>query len=367
LRIPLFRPVLSEEAIEAAAEVLRSGWLGLGPKTQAFEEAFALYVGAPYCVGLTSCTSALHLGLLLLGLPPGTEVITTALTFVATNHAILYARCKPVFADIQPDTGNLDVTSVSKRLSERTGAILIVHFGGYPCDLDEFYSLARARGIPIIEDCAHAVGALYKGRRIGSHGELHAFSFNPVKNLPMAEGGALTVRSLEYDERLRRLRWFGVDRDTFLRVGAQGYSWEYDVVEVGFRYAMNDVQAAIGLAQLPRLDQENDRRREIAHQYQSRLARVPGLELLRPQEDRVSSHHLFCILAEGRNALVEKLRSAGVDVGVHYKRCDQYRMYEEQDLHNTERFCKRALSLPMHLGLNEEHIEYITDTIRAGW
>src|SRR5262245_52045756 len=156
MKIPLFRPKIYPEAIEAVCEVLRSGWLGLGPKTQAFEKAFAEYLGIPYCVGLNSCTSALHLGLHLLNLPAGSEVITTPLTFVSTNHAILYEGCKPVFADVESDTGNLDVTSVAQRLTERTGAIMLMHYGGYPCDLDAFYTLSHERQIPIVEDCAHA-------------------------------------------------------------------------------------------------------------------------------------------------------------------------------------------------------------------
>src|SRR5712692_4689038 len=187
----------------------------------------------PYCVGLNSCTSALHLALHLLGLAPGAEVITTALTFVSTNHAILYERCKPVFADIQPETGNLDVRSVAARLTERTGAILLVHYGGYPCDLDEFYALAHERRIPIIEDCAHACGATYKGRRIGSHGDLHAFSFQAVKNLSTGDGGAITLRSPADCRRLKRMRWLGVDAETHQRQKNGKYDWQYKVVECG--------------------------------------------------------------------------------------------------------------------------------------
>jgi perosamine synthetase len=293
MRIPLFRPVIREEAIEAVSEVLRSGWLGLGSKTQAFEKAFASYVGAPYGVGVNSGTSALHLGLHLLNLSPGSEVITTPLTFVSTNHVILYEGCQPVFADIQPDTGNLDADSVSERITERTGAIMLMHYGGYPCDLDEFYTLARDRGIPIIEDCAHACGATYKGKRIGSHGDIHAFSFNAVKNLPMGDGGALTVRSEEHAARLRRLRWLGIDRDTFQRTEPQVYQWEYDVTEVGFKYQMNDIQAAIGLTQLRHLDEDNARRAEIAAQYRERLANVPGVRMLQYKDNRTSSFHLL--------------------------------------------------------------------------
>lgn len=365
--IPLFRPVISEEAVEAVSDVLRSGWLGPGPRTQAFEKAFADYVGAPHCVAVSSCTSALHLALRLLEMPPGAEVVTTAMTFISTNHAILYEGCKPVFADIQPETGNLDVASVAGRLTERTGAVMLVHYGGYPCDLEEFYALARQKGVPVIEDCAHACGATYKGKRIGSHGDIHAFSFNPVKNLTAGDGGALTVGSAEHDSRLRRLRWFGLDRDTLARFGPQGYDWEYDITEVGFRYTMNDVQAAVGLAQLPRLEKENGRRAEIAERYRGRLSGVGGIELLRYKGDRTSSNHLFCVLAEGRDALAKKLQSAGVHVGVHYRRNDQYRMFEEQELPNTEYFWRRVLSLPMHLALSDEQVDYVADVIVEGW
>ena len=367
MRIQLFRPVICEEAIEAVVDVLSSGWLGLGPKTLAFEKAFAEYTGASFCVGVNSCTAALHLALRLLNLPPGAEVITTPLTFVSTNHVILYEGCKPVFADIQVETGNLDVGSVAERLTDRTGAIMLVHFGGYPCDQDEFYGLARERGIPIIEDCAHACGSTYKGKRIGSHGDIHAFSFNPVKNLTTGDGGALTISSREHDSRLRKLRSFGIDRETMNRMGPQGYEWEYDVTEVGFRYAMNDIQAAIGLAQLPRLDEENARRAKVAEQYRALLSDVPGIELPSRKSDRTSSNHLFFILAEKRDALVEKLRSSGVDVGVHYRRNDQYPMYEEQNLPNTEYFWGRVLSLPMHLALTDEQIDYVADVIKKGW
>lgn len=367
MRVPLFRPVIRQEAIEAVGEVLRSGWLGLGPKTKAFEEAFASYIGVPYCVGLNSCTSALHLGLHLLNLPAGSEVITTALTFVSTNHVILYENCRPVFADVQPDTGNMDINSVKDRISERTGAIMLVHYGGYPCDIDEFYALARKRNIQIIEDCAHACGATYKGRRMGSHGDIHAFSFHPVKNLPTADAGALTIRSDEYNVRLRSLRWLGISSDTFQRTKKQGYSWTYDVTEVGFKYYMNDVQAAIGLAQLNWLDEDNARRAAIAAQYREQLSDVPGIRLLQYRGDRTSSFHLFCILAEARDALVDKLRANQVDASVHYLRNDRYPMYDEQDLPNTEYFWRHVISLPMHVALTEQQVSYVTDIIKRGW
>lgn len=366
-RIPLFRPVINEAAIEAVGQVLRSGWLGPGPKTRDFERQFAEYIGMPYCVGVSSCTAALHLALHVLDLPPGSEVITTPLTFVSGNHVILYEGLRPVFADIQPDSGNLDIRSIAQRITERTGAIMLMHYGGYPCDLDEIYALADARGIPIIEDCAHACGSTYKGQPVGSRGSLHAFSFHAVKNLPMGDGGALTVRSEEYDRRLRRLRWFGIDADTFARSVGKHYRWDYDVEEVGYKYNMNDIQAAIGLAQLPYLQAQNGRRAAIATHYRDGLAGVPGIAMLQNRDDRTSAFHLFCVLAERRDKLVARLQEAGIEVGVHYRRNDEYPMFEAQDLPQTEYFWRRVISLPMHLSLTDDQVDYVISTIRQGW
>jgi perosamine synthetase len=367
VNIPLFRPSISNEAIEAVTDVLRSGWLGLGPRTREFEEQFAAYIGAPHCVGLNSCTSAIHLALKILDLPKGSEVITTALTFVSTNHAILYEDLKPVFADIDPATGNLSVASVAEKITDRTRALLVVHYGGYPADIDELYELARSRGIAVIEDCAHACGSTYKGGRVGSHGDLHAFSFHAVKNLPMGDGGALTVRKTDDDARLRRLRWLGIDKDTFRRTTNTTYDWEYDVPEIGYKYHMNDIGAAIGLAQLRLLDEQNARRTAIAKAYRAQLAAVPGVTLPSESEDRTSSYHLFPILVDNRDALIHKLKEAGVGTGVHYRRNDDYSMYERADLPATEWFSSHVLSLPMHMCLSDEDVGFVTRTIASGW
>jgi len=368
VHIALFKPVISDEAIEAVGKVMHSGWLGLGPKTAEFEQVFAAYVGNRYCVGLNSCSAALHLALRILDLPEGSEVITTPITFVSTNLAILYERCTPVFADVHLDTGTIDVESAASKISGRTKAIMAVHLGGYPCDLDELYALARSNGIAVIEDCAHACGAVYKGKRIGSHGELHAFSFQAVKNLPMGEGGALVVSEEKLDVRLRRLRWMGIDKDTFLRTRGAVYNWNYDVTELGFKYHMNDIHAAIGLAQLRRLDADNARRSEIATRYRRGLVGAPGVRLLRQSNDRMSSNHLFCILVENRDSLVLKLKSAGIETSVHYRRNDLYPMFRRDDsLINAEQFWQSVLSLPLHLLLTDEQVDYVIAQIRGGW
>jgi perosamine synthetase len=367
MRVSLFRPSISEAAIQNAAAVLRSGWLGLGPRTREFEEKFAAYVGAPHCVGLNSCTSAIHLALHLLDLPQGSEVITTPLTFVSTNHAILYEKLTPVFADIDRETGNLLVADVASKITDRTRAMIVVHYGGYPADIDELYSLARDRGIAVIEDCAHACGATYRGKRVGSHGDFHAFSFHAVKNLPMGDGGALTVRSPHHDARLRRLRWLGIDKDTYRRTTSASYDWDYDVPEVGFKYHMNDIEAAIGLAQLDVLDSENARRAEIAASYRAALSSVAGITLMAQSPDRASSFHLFPVLVEGREAFLARMKEAGIGIGVHYRRNDEYPMYRKSHLPNAEWFSERVVSLPMHLCLTDDDVAYVTSTIASGW
>jgi perosamine synthetase len=366
-RISLFRPVVREEAVEAVGEVLRSGWLGTGPRTRDFEDAFAGYVGAAHSVATNSCTSALQLALRVLDAPRGSEVVTTPLTFVGSNQVILEEGLHPVFADVDPTTGNLATASVAERLGDRTAAILPVHYGGYPCDLDELHALARARSTPVIEDCAHACGAVYRGRRVGSHGELHAFSFHAVKNLAIGDGGALTVRSEALAARLRRLRWFGISAGTFERGEGSPYRWDYGVDETGFKCAMNDVQAAIALAQLAHVDEDNARRLEIAARYRAGLEGIPGIELLRTEPDRISSHHLFCVLAEQRDGLVDRFSERAVDVGVHYRPSYDYPMFAAEPLPGVEAFWRRAISLPMHIALTDEQVDEVVEIVREGW
>lgn len=366
-RIPLFRATIPDGAIDEAMEVLRSGWLTLGPRTLEFERTAAEYLDVPHAVGVDSGTSAMHLALRLLDLPRGAEVITTPNTFVATNHAILYVGGRPVFADIQPDTGNIDPVSIRKHLTDRTAAIVVVHYGGYPCDLVDIYEIADERGIPVVEDCAHAWGAVYRDRRIGSHGAVHAFSLAPAKNIATPGGGVVTVRSDEHDERLRRLRVLGADRDSFRRNVGTNYSWEYEIEELGYRANMNDVVAVLALAQLRELDQANDRRRDIHRRYEDRLRGVSGIAMSPLADDRTSSFYLFWLLVDERDALIRKLVEAGIESAVHFKRNDLYPIYERGDLPNAEYFSGRQISLPLHLRLTDADVDRICDEIEAGW
>ena len=369
MQVRLFKPRVSEDAIAAVADVLRSGWLGLGPRTAAFEQMFATYAEVPRAVAVNTGTSALHIAVKLLRLEPGTEVITSPVTFVAANTVLLYERLTPVFADVDPRTGNLTPASVAERVTGRTGAILLTHLGGYACDLDGFAELADRHRLPIIEDCAHACGARYRGVRIGARGNLCAFSFDPIKNLTTGDGGMLVPRDAADDQRARVLRNMGITTSVFERYGRTDgkTSWEYDVAEVGHRYHMNDIQAALGLAQLRELDAGNTRRRMIAARYACGLGAVAGISLPAYDDDRESSYHLFLVLAERRNALAAKLSERGITVGVHYRRNDEYRIFQRADLPHADTFCDRVLSLPMHVDLTDDDIDGICGVIAEGW
>jgi len=369
--VQLFKPYITEEAIKAVEEVLRSGWIGLGPKTAGFEKAFAEYVGAKYAVALNSGTAALHLALLLVGVGPGDEVITTPLTFVSTNHAIRYCGATPIWADVRARTCNIDPASVVKLITPKTKAIMCVHFGGWPCDLAMLQEPARHLGITVIEDAAHACGSTYINRLIGGSG-LTCFSFHAVKNLPTADGGMLTTSSRKYAERAKRLRWLGIDKDTWRRTEEDtgAYAWQYDVTEIGYKYHMNDVIAAIGLAQLKVLEAGNERRRQIAVMYSEGLIHR-DIVIKMPLSDptRTCAQHLFWIQARNRNGLIKKLKGNGIEPGVHYIPNNSYSIYGGliSETPVAQLCSERLISLPLHLGLSDEDIEKVIDVINTGW
>jgi dTDP-4-amino-4,6-dideoxygalactose transaminase len=318
---------------------------------------------------VSSGTAALHLALTVLDLEPGTEIVTTPLTWLSTHHVIMYGGCVPVLADIDPATGNLDPASVAERITDRTGAILAVHYGGYPCDLDALRALAIDHGVALIEDCAHAVGASHRGRPVGSADNLQCFSFSPTKNLTCADGGAIVTGDAEQAERLRRLRSLGIERSAARRIREEG--WPYrdrqQILEAGFRYEMNELHAAIGLAQLPRLAVENARRREVAATYRASLGHVPGLQLLAADSaERRSSHHLFAVLADERERLARALRDRGVEAGVHYPVNELLRT-EPGELPAMDAFAPRTLSLPLHPSLDDADVAAVIAAVREGW
>ena len=365
--IQLFKPNIVEKSIENVNEVLRSGWIGLGPKTLEFEQKFAEYVGAKHCVALNSCTSALHLAIKLLELPLGSEVITTPMTFVSTNTVLLYEGLVPVFADVEYGTLNIDVADIERKITKRTGAIMIVHYGGQPVALDALYALAYAHNLPVVQDCAHAAGASYLDSRIGgvSLEDLCCWSFHAVKNLPIGDGGAITTNNDEFYERLKRMRWMGINKDTFVRtktIGEESYAWEYAVDEIGFKYHMNDIMAAIGLGQLEVLDEHNAIRKSIVDRYMNELE---GVELPEFKPGRVSANHLFEIKVLHRDRFIENMKRRGVACGVHYYPNNFYRIFPHAELPVVDMVYEHIVSLPLHTLLSDDDVTQVIDAVKA--
>jgi perosamine synthetase len=372
--ISLFKTKVHEDAIKNVEEVLRSGWIGLGPKVEEFEKKFAEYIGAPYAVAFSSATAALHVAVKLLNLRPGANVITTPLTFVSSNHVLLYENLTPIFADIDMLTGNLSYGSIRKacRLYTMPKAIdktfhprvlMFVHYGGNIGDLDLLYEIAQEYKLTIIEDCAHACGGSFNGEKVGKRAKLACFSFHAVKNMPTGDGGMLTTTDEEFAHRAKTLRWLGIDKSTADRTGPT-YGWQYDVKEVGYKYYMNDITAALGLGQLPHLDEDNTKRKEIYGVYKK-----AGLPMLSAKPG--AAHHLAVMLAETaeqKDLITTCLTEDRIQWGCHYLPNYEYEMYKDytriDGCCKTEEFFQRCISLPNHLYLTNADIEQVVKTIQ---
>ncbi len=360
--IKLFHPHIPEEFFPKVEEVLKSGWIGQGAVVDEFEKAFAKYTRAKYAVMTNSATSALDLAVAVSGIGAGDEVLTTSMTFVSTNHAILKAGAFPVFIDVDPKTLLLDLDLAREQVTPYTKAIIAVHYAGNPFDMNKLYEFANEFGLKVIEDAAHACGAYSGPKPIGSFG-LTCFSFHAVKNLPVGDGGMITTNDEEIYKKLRGLTWLGIDKTTFAR-SEGNYKWEYDVTEVGHKYHSNDIAAALGVQGLERLDDWNTCRKLLRREYKARL---PEVEFLETTPNTGSSNHLCVIQVDNRDELHDRLAENGIETGVHYKPNHLYSMYQQHDPGNlveTERAYKRILSLPMHLKLNGNDISYITGTIK---
>lgn len=363
--IPVFKPALGNEEIEAVADVLQSGWIGLGPRTAEFERQFAQFCHVPHAVGVNSCTAALDIAARLLNVGPGDEVVVPTMTFVSTAHVVALNRGTPVFADVESRTLNIDPEDVARKITPRTRAVFVTHYGGRPADVDRV--VAAAGGIPVIEDCAHAAGTFYKGRPVGGLGDMGCFSFHAVKNITTGDGGMLTTRNEEWARRAIALRWLGIDRSTWDRTELdRHYWWKYHVEEIGLKCHMNDIAAAIGLVQLRRLDELNSRRRIILRQYFDGLSDVPEIELPPADDDMFqSSWHLFCIRCERRDDLSADLASHGVATGVHYAPIHLYGCYgNSPTMPVAEREFPRMLTLPLYPDLADGEVQRIIELVR---
>lgn len=367
--IQLFKPYHGEEEIEAVSEVLRSGWWGQGPKTLELEQKFAKFVDAPLAVSLNSATAALHLSLAVAEVE-GLEVITTPMTFVSTNHAILYNNATPVFADVERDTLNIDPADIERKITDNTKAIMVVDYGGHPADLDRILAIADAHDLIVIEDAAHATGARYKNRPVGSVSPMTCFSFHPVKNLATGDGGMVTLDNEEWAERIKHLRWVGINKSTWQRAdGTDGskYSWEYNVDEVGYKYHTNDINSAIALVQLGRLPFTNGRRREICAMYDEGLEDISWIDLPVEKEYAYSSRHNYVVRLNKRDALADWLRDYRIGSGMHYipnHLYDIYKPYVSHPLPVIEEEWLRCLTLPLHPNMSDSDVEYVIEVIR---
>jgi perosamine synthetase len=370
-KIPLFKPYMGDEEAKAVAETLKSGWITLGPKTEEFEVAFAKYVGAKYAIALNSATSALHLALIVSGVKKGDEVITTPVTFASSAEVILQTGGVPVFADIDPRTLNIDPASIAKKITKKTKAIIVVHYGGQPCDMDAINSLGKKHKIAIIEDAAHAAGSSYKGKKIGGGKNLTTFSFHAVKNLATGDGGMITTPDKKIDKRLRSLRWMGINKSTRERETAGGYRWDYDISdEGGFKYHMNDIAASIGLVQLKKLDKTNQKRKQIATIYDRAFKNVDMLRPLIQLPGRVTSRHNYCVVLKdgiSREDLITFLAKEGISTGVHYKPLYYHPRYKKygsaKDTPVADGLWPKILLLPCHPHMNALDARRVVKTI----
>jgi len=372
--IPLFRTKIYQEAIDNVVATLQSGWLGLGPRVEEFEKAFCDYIGCKYAVALNSGTAALQLAMELLDLPRGSRVISTPLTFVATNHEILRAGCEPIFADTDIITGNMNDFSVRRlcRLfgkgehnTNRPRAIMAVHYGGTPIPIDFLYEIGQEYHIPIIEDAAHACGSSYMGEMVGKRARLACFSFHAVKSLVTGDGGMLATNDEELAVRARKLRWFGIDKSTADR-SKNGYGWEYNVEGLGYKLHMNDIAASIGLGQFKHLDEDIAQRHQFFEWYKE-----AGLDPLYESENWKSTHHLIVILAKDagtKHKIVDNLTKNEIQTGCHYLPNYYYKMYKEclraDNCKDTEDFYSRCITLPNYIGMEREDVKLIAEKIK---
>ena len=374
--IPYSRQTIDEDDIQAVADSLRSDWLTTGPCVDAFEQAFAARVGARYAVAVSSGTAGLHLACLAANVGPGSECVTSPITFAATANAALYCDSRPVFADVCPDTINIDPAQVEKRISPRTRALLPVHFAGHACDMDALGELARRHNLVVIEDACHALGASTPDGTVGdcAHSDMTVFSTHAVKAIATGEGGVVTTNDPALHERLRLLRSHGITRDPDRLLDDEG-GWYYEMQGLGFNYRIADAACALGHSQLKKLDGFIARRREIAARYNRVFAAVPGLRVPVERPGHRSAYHLYAIrfagaTSDARRQAFDRLRAAGLGVNVHYLpvyRQPYYRDtlgYPQETCPHAEAYYREAVSIPLYPTLTEAHIQTVIEAVQ---
>jgi len=373
-KIPYGRQSIDDEDIRAVIEVLKSDWITTGPLIEKFENAFALAVDAPYAVALSSGTAALHAAMFAIGIAPGDEVIVPAMTFAATANCIVYQGGAPVFADVTPDNLLIDPEDVEKKITSKTKAIISVDYTGHPCNYDRLKTIARNKDLFLVEDACHALGADYRGRKVGSLADLTAFSFHPVKHITPGEGGMVTTGDPDMAARARIFRNHGITTDQRQR-SEQG-TWYYEMVELGYNYRITDFQCALGLSQLRKLPRWLARRRGIARRYDEAFKTVVGIRLLNVQPDVNHAYHLYVVrltldgLKANRKSIFTSLRQAGIGVNVHYIPVHLHPFYRERFGTGpglcpvAEAAYEQIISLPIFPGMSEDDVEAVIRAVR---
>lgn len=368
------RPLIGEAEIEEMVRTLRSGWIGTGPKSQQFEEQFRAYKNSRFAVAVNSCTAALHLSMLALGIGEGDEVITTPMTFCATANAIIHAGARPVFADCERDTMNIDPRAIERRITKRTKAIVPVHFAGRACDMEAIMTIAEKHRLRVIEDCAHAIETRYHGRPAGTFGDAGCFSFYVTKNVVTGEGGMIITQRPDIEQSLKVLALHGMSRDAWKRFSDEGYK-HYSVIQAGFKYNFTDVQASLGIHQLKRIDESHRRRKQIWDRYQEAFAGLPCFQPTPEAPETQHAYHLYTLLLDtdrlrvGRDYFLHALTKENIGVGVHYLALNVHDFYK-QFLHPGERFpeaefiSERTLSLPLSPAMSDEDVESVVHAVQ---
>jgi perosamine synthetase len=370
--IPFFAPALGDEEIDSVVETLRSGWLTTGPKVRRFEEAFATAVSARHAVAVSSCTAALHLALEAVGIGSGDEVLIPSLTFASTGEVVMHLGATPVLVDCG-DQFLIDVQELERKITSRTKAVIPVHYGGHPCEMDKILEIATKHDLRVIEDAAHALPAMYRDRAVGSIGDLTCFSFYANKTITTGEGGMVTTDDDELAERVRLMSLHGISKDAWKRFSAEG-SWYYEITAPGYKSNMTDIAAAIGIHQLNRSDGFWERRNEIAGEYNRGFAQTPEIITPKSEAHVQNAWHLYVIrldterLSISRNDFISALNESGIGTSVHYLPLHMHPLYRERlgyqphDLPRAARLFEQIISLPIHPKLSEQDVARVIET-----
>jgi len=368
--LPYCQPSIGKEEIKEVVDTLKSGWLTMGPRTIKFEEMIARYTKAKYAIVLNSCTAALHLSLIALGIKKGDEVITTPFTFASTGNVIIQVGAKPVFVDIERKTFNIDPKEIEKAITSKTKAIMPVHYAGQACDMTAIMKIAKKYHLFVIEDAAHMIGAEYKGKKIGTFGDTTCFSFYATKNMTTGEGGAVTTNDKTLAEKIMVLRLHGISKDAWKRYDKKG-SWYYEIEECGWKYNITDIQAALGIHQIKKLDKFNKIRRKYAQIYNRELSGIKGI--ITPYEKPNVKHvyYLYPILLENynRDEFIEKMAQNGIGCSVHFIPLHLHPFYQKLgykkgDFPNAEWVYEREVSLPLYPKMKYSDLLFVAKTIK---